>query len=219
MHNILWRLVAEEERNVPESEDTGAFLSKAAIGVTTQKPSSKSARKKNIPKYIALMGVPGCGKSTFARFLTGKQSDTTPTSVRWTHVSQDDVGRIAFSDVVGRSSATVGHGKLGGIIVDCCNVQTRDQLQLLKTIHQPAKSMTALVFFDTNVESCIARVRARLDHPNIPFGKGDRIVRGFSSRLEQPTEKERQNLFGHGEVVRSQEYVNSLLRKWGIPVS
>jgi hypothetical protein len=90
--------------------DTRAFLPKAAITTTTQESLSKSLCKKKIPKYIVLMRVPGCSKSTSARFLSRKQSDATLNSARWTHVSQNDVGRNAFIDVVGQTSVSVGHG-------------------------------------------------------------------------------------------------------------
>ena len=68
-------------------------------------------------------------------------------------------------------------------------------------------------YFEADVDACVARVAAREDHPTIPRGHGEGIVRSFAARLEQPTVDE--GLYARVEVVRSRKDADALLRRWG----
>ena len=80
-------------------------------------------------------------------------------------------------------------------------------------MHAPPRDDVACVYFDADVDACIARVAAREDHPTIPRGHGDEIVRSFAAHLELPTVDE--GLYARVEVVRSREDADALLRRWG----
>ena len=80
-------------------------------------------------------------------------------------------------------------------------------------MHAPPRDDVACVYFEADVDACIARVAAREDHPTIPRGHGEGIVRSFAARLEPPTVNE--GLYARVEVVRSREDAEALLRRWG----
>ena len=80
-------------------------------------------------------------------------------------------------------------------------------------MHAPLPKDVACVYFEADVDACIARVAAREDHPTIPRGHGEGIVRSFAECLEPPTVDE--GLYARVEVVRSHEDAEALLRRWG----
>jgi hypothetical protein len=149
-----------------------------------------SCGKKKRPKYIILMGLPGSRKSSFGHFLTQNDGSINRSS-KWVHANQDDMGRRACEDYVGRMGASIS---------------------------QPQQENTALVFLDSSVDACILRVHARVDHPKIPFGRGDPIIRGFAKQLQPPTAKEQNVVFGRVEIVQSHMEALSLLQKWGASI-
>jgi hypothetical protein len=65
---------------------------------------------------------------------------------------------------------------VGGIVVDQCNFRAADRREWLQILQQSDRDSTALVFVDVPADACAARVRARVDHPTILFGRGDGIV-------------------------------------------
>lgn len=162
------------------------------------------------------MGLPGAGKSQFGHCLSRDASNATRqlTNTR-TLVSQDEMGRRLCVDFVGRVSAAVCRGERGGIVVDCTNVSAKHRSEWLSVMHQPSRKDTALIFVDAPLDVCVARVQARVDHSSIPFGRGDRIVRGFAKQLEAPTEEERRRLFGRVEVLQTENDFVRLLRSFG----
>ena len=80
-------------------------------------------------------------------------------------------------------------------------------------MHAPPRDDVACVYFEVDVDACVARVAAREDHPNIPCGHGEGIVRSFAAHLEPPTVDE--GLYARVEVVRSRKDADALLRRWG----
>ena len=80
-------------------------------------------------------------------------------------------------------------------------------------MHAPPRDDVACVYFEADVDACIARVAAREDHPTIPRGHGEGIVRSFATHLEPP--KVDEGLYARVEVVRSREDADALLRRWG----
>eukprot|EP00978_Attheya_sp_CCMP212_P030446 scaffold112015_cov48-Attheya_sp.AAC.2 len=209
----LCQTAAAEYTVLQESKSQVRTIKEA--GKEGDRVSIQSSRgKKNRPKYIVLMGLPGSRKSSFGRFLTQNDGSINRSS-KWVHVNQDDMGRRACEDYVGRIGASISQGKVGGIVVDCCNVTATDRAKWIKILHQPQRENTALVFLVSSVDACILRVHARVDHPKIPYGRGEPIIHGFAKRLEPPTAKEQNVVFGRVEIVQSHMEALTLLRTWG----
>lgn len=202
----LWRVTAEALED-PFTEDSSENEVRGDDTVT-----QISTRKRRVPKYVVLCGLPGSGKTELARGLVqdGGRRDN-----QWTHASTDELGRRECFDLVGRVAASVHQGKAGGIIVDACNITAKHRKEWYDTMHQPDQKSAALVFFDLPMELCISRVCCRVDHPTIPFGRGDQVVKTFAKNLELPSAKESE-MFGDVVILRSREDIESLCAGWGV---
>ena len=136
---------------------------------------------------LVLVGMPGCGKSTFTRQLAGALGSTA--SARWTVVSQDTLGSrgaciraLAGALRAGRSA-----------IIDRCNFDASQRDHWIRTTRECVVAargamrpplLVALHIDDADVEMCVDRVMRRKDHPTLPPSeKSAAIVRGFSERL------------------------------------
>ena len=130
-------------------------------------------RRKQAPKLLVLAGLPGCGKSTFAKLL--EASDP-----QWVH-ADSDVLRRDMESKVGRAAAGRNPKR---VIVDKCNAEPRDRKSWPGLAHHPQVSDCMLVVFDVDVEECCKRVVARVGHPTIQAGQPNAaaIVRSFAKR-------------------------------------
>mmetsp|Transcript_380 Transcript_380/g.813 ORF Transcript_380/g.813 Transcript_380/m.813 type:complete len:354 (+) Transcript_380:1406-2467(+) len=206
----LWRTAADMEEHFAELSSEVDLQNDE---VDAPRNRSKGM-KRRAPKYIILAGLPGSGKSSLCHHLSC--GDSQPKN-EWVHASTDDMGKRACCNVVGRVAAHVSQGRAGGIIVDACNISSLKRREWIDIMHRPNRAETALVFFDVPVELCVARVRCRVDHPTIPFGRGKRVVESFAKQLELPTAKETK-FFGQIAVVQCKDEISSLLLSWGIHV-
>jgi atypical dual specificity phosphatase len=74
-------------------------------------------------------------------------------------------------------------------IVDKCNVKKSERDYLVK-IAMLDKKDVQVVYFDCSADECIKRVKNRVGHPSINFGRGDSVVKSFDKQLEKPSADE-----------------------------
>lgn len=185
-------------------------LSEQAVGeqAAAEEPSKAAAPplewKPRVlqPALVMLVGLPGSGKSTFARQLV-----TAGSAAGWTRVCQDELsGRDAFESEVGRV-AKDHHKRL---VLDRTNVKKSDRKAFLNLAFNPKNAVC--VFFDHSAEHCTERVAKRTDHPTIRYGGGQGAVRSMGKDLEPPDKAE-----GFEEVITLRTFgeADHLLRCWG----
>eukprot|EP01004_Peranema_trichophorum_P001887 NODE_1245_length_2050_cov_12.893098_g1053_i0.p1 GENE.NODE_1245_length_2050_cov_12.893098_g1053_i0~~NODE_1245_length_2050_cov_12.893098_g1053_i0.p1 ORF type:complete len:651 (-),score=136.80 NODE_1245_length_2050_cov_12.893098_g1053_i0:46-1998(-) len=165
----------------------------------------------DLPKLIILVGIPGSGKSTFAKILA-HAFNSTSTFKQWEIVSQDEIGsrdgcETALSNLIKSSRSH--------IILDRCNTEAKDRKYWIELAFAPKNAMA--IFFDLPMEQCQLNVAHRRNHPTIPEGHGGRIVESFVKKLQAPLTKE-----GFKEVHRVtciEDAIKLLSSRFGVVVT
>ena len=96
------------------------------------------------------------------------------------------------------------------VILDRCNVEVQDRAFWLELAMRP-KTATA-VFFDVTADVCKERIKARRNHPTIPFGSGETALGSFAKKLVPPTREEG---FSSVRVVKTIQDAEKLVREFG----
>ncbi|KAL1950976.1 hypothetical protein VTO73DRAFT_125 [Trametes versicolor] len=105
-----------------------------------------------------LVGLPGAGKSTFARMLMARDPR------RWTYVSQDDAGSRSACETA------LGNARTGArVLLDLCNV-ARDKRRAWLVLAAHWATAPVCVWFDYERALCVSRAQNRAGHPTLPPG-------------------------------------------------
>jgi atypical dual specificity phosphatase len=161
--------------------------------------ASKSNKFK-LSKLIVLVGLPGSGKSYFSTKLQEAHPNIVVVNGD-TLGGQSDCEKVFYKGIKSKSP----------VVVDKCNV-TIQARKLWADLAMIPKSKITIVWFDYDSEDCLNRVKNRVDHPTIRFGRGDSIVKSFTKQFEEPTEAE-----GYKRIIRIKTFhaSNALLQKMG----
>jgi len=155
-------------------------------------------------QLLILVGLPGSGKSTFARLLTRG------TNGRFVTVSQDELRSRRLCEEEFSKAAMSTPRTAVKVVLDRCNVEPKDRAEWLELAMRPKSAMA--VFFDVPVAVCKQRVRTRADHPTIPLGSGETVIESFARRLVPPRREEG---FLDVRVVKTVEEARALVREFG----
>lgn len=183
--------IVEEEAPAAAAEPA---VPSAAAPAMTWKP--KVAK----PALVMLMGLPGCGKSTFADQLVKSGGG-------WHRICQDELsGRDEFE----RSIGPIAKDSRQRLILDRTNVVKSDRQCFLSLAFNPKSAVC--VHFTASAADCEERVAKRTDHPTICYGGGRGAVRGMADALQLPTLAE-----GFEEIITIQNFAEAdhLLKCWG----
>jgi len=140
--------------------------------------SSKKLDDNKVAIVIICMGFPGSGKSTFALDVS---------SLGYVRVNQDDIGSQEECEKLLEKS--LKHKK--SIILDRCNIHPKERKQWAQKAIKYGAMQIVLVWFSADVETCKARVRARIRHPTLAAGdESDKVIEEFASGFKPPTSYE-----------------------------
>ncbi|KAJ2081181.1 hypothetical protein H4R24_002510 [Coemansia sp. RSA 988] len=129
-----------------------------------------------MPQMLVLVGLPGCGKTAFARRMVAHL----PT---WERINQDEMGSRSLCEQ--HAAKCLKDGK--NVVIDRCNFD-EDQRKIWVKIAEDAFAPVDALFFDVDVKVCKERVKARNGHPTGVEGKfGAEVVARFDRLLTRPT--------------------------------
>lgn len=147
-------------------------------------------------KLIILCGLPGSGKSTFAKTL--ESSDCII-------VNQDKLGSKSACDSM--VCDNIKSNKI--IVIDRCNITLKDRYYWYEMCFKP-KTLT--IYFDIPKDICEYRVKNRQNHETIKIGSGKDAINTFYKQLEIPDK----NHFGEIIIIKNTDDIINLLKKFGV---
>jgi gluconate kinase len=190
-----------------ETKETHSQCKKPPAGAISKEAreyrKQRARARRQVPRCVMLMGLPGSGKSTFANRLAASNPDNNVV------INQDRLGKKKCIELACQASSK------NRIILDRCNPTEAERHEWHNIVGSPSKGDCVLVYFAANDDTCTERVKNRTNHETIPEGRGERIVKSVANILEPPSNRDR-NLFGTIEIVHNFEESNALLHKWGV---
>lgn len=160
------------------------------------KITSITKSKRNLPKLLILCGLPGSGKSSFAKTLISNSNT-------WIIISQDELGKNKCEEEFSKAIKTNKN-----VILDKCNHTKKDRHKWYQMSMLTDSSKCLVIYFDVNKEICIKRVKGRENHETIPIGRGENIVETFNKTFERPNSSEN---IGNIKVISTIEQTNKIL--------
>lgn len=162
---LLWRRYEEEDSLVVD-----------------QGPLRIQGTVPECPALVVCCGLPGSGKSWFARELE---------DLGYHRVCQDEMdSRTQCEEAV---TAAIRQARM--VVVDRCNPRVQDRELWLELAGWPKASVC--VYFSADGATCAARAKGRLLHPTLrPSmtqgpGRIERAIKSFDVMFETPTRKEK----------------------------
>ena len=158
-------------KNMGTADSTGLICEPSDTALQLDGPFPSGTRT------IVLCGLPGSGKSTFAKRVLECAPGTQV-------LSQDDLGsRSAFISSLSTAVKSRKH-----VIVDKCHPTVENRREVLAIAFNPADALC--VHFLYPAELCTLRADSRTAHPTIRQGSAGRIVERFAKVFVPPTRKE-----------------------------
>jgi predicted kinase len=159
-----------------------------------------------MPNLYILVGIPGCGKSTFsADFVAEGQR----VGIKICHVSRDDIRMqyvrndeeyFAHETVVfNKYAKTVAEALANGsdVVADATHVNQASRTKLIRAIDKYFTEYTIhYVYFDIPVEKCLERNAKREGRARVP----EEAIRMMARNLRKPTAGEDPRSIGIWEI-------------------
>lgn len=139
-----------------------------------------------MPKILLLIGLPGCGKSTYAKFLLTQENYVilSSDSLRKELLgNEEDQSKniFVFKTLTDRMHKAMEEKR--NIIIDATNITIKDRKQYLDAANQFGYQKEA-VFINTPIEDCIKYDKQR------ERTVGGEVIHKFANKLQPPTLEE-----------------------------
>ncbi|KAI0777330.1 P-loop containing nucleoside triphosphate hydrolase protein [Trametes elegans] len=143
-------------------------------------PTSQSILLTGQQVVLILVGLIGCGKSTFAQALEKYLPE-------FRRCSQDELGDRRSVEALARQSLRAGMS----VCIDRTNFDESQRATWINIAHEFPNVQPWMIVFDIPFEICAARVEERTDHPTITDpALGLQVLRRFRSQYRPPTPHE-----------------------------
>mmetsp|Transcript_20655 Transcript_20655/g.30692 ORF Transcript_20655/g.30692 Transcript_20655/m.30692 type:complete len:187 (+) Transcript_20655:36-596(+) len=164
-----------------------------------KKRGSSSSSTNNV--YLVIVcGIPGCGKSTFAKKVYSTQPG-------WLVVSQDDLGS---RQAVEKAMETALRKEVS-VLLDRCNVNKKERAQWVRLARNNATNVIVeAVYLDVPVEECKQRVKKRQGHATLSDDQDtDSVIDRFARTVQPPQQREG---FANIYSIRDQSEMTKVLQ-------
>ncbi|GJQ12976.1 hypothetical protein GpartN1_g4767.t1 [Galdieria partita] len=157
-----------KELNALTKEDLSLEQSSSTTILDDEKPSV----------LLILTGIPGSGKTSFAKKLEAKG---------WCRVCQDEL--LTRQQCENYAITQLLQGK--PIVIDRCNV-TKEQRAIWIKLAKNANAVVGCLVFTTPLHICVSRVAQRSEHPNLKGNdpKTESVIFQFAKDFCAPTAEE-----------------------------
>ena len=147
--------------------------------------------EKHVNKLIIMIGIPGCGKSTYAQAMEDANTVVISSDIIRKELLGDEQDQnnnaLVFSTLYAKSREFLKKGK--DVVIDATNINTFERKRVLDNFKDLNIKRIALVI-DTDIKICIERDSLRARHV------GEDIILGYANKYEAPTKAE-----GFDEIV------------------
>ena len=140
---------------------------------------------------ILLVGIPGSGKSTFAKMLTKLQPS------KYVRINQDELGNRRECERLCRNA--LARGKVP--IIDRCNFDLSQRRHFL-SIAIEARVPVDCVVFCYPADVCVARCLDRQGHETITRSNAAGVVRRMERQFSPPVPNSQQESYRSLKIVR-----------------
>jgi predicted kinase len=153
--------------------------------VTIAKPSFEEGCSKEgfAPFLLLLVGLPGAGKSTFAKEMVALMPD------KYVRVNQDELKTRQKCENLARR--TIDEGKCP--VVDRCNFDAKQREKFIK-IAVESKIGVECVVFQVSADECVRRCRSRNDHPTVHSSEAKAVVKEIARHYAPPSPNNKEGI-------------------------
>ena len=148
------------------------------------------------PFMLLLCGIPGCGKSTFAKSLQKAMP------YKYVRINQDDLGNRRRCEELTRAALANGQCP----VIDRCNFDQDQRAKFVAIARDeynntvPVDCVVLVAERLMSVEECIQRCQKRKNHPTIAARDARNVVMGMARQMKAP-------VIANQEGIRDVRYI------------
>ena len=131
------------------------------------------------PFMLLLCGIPGAGKSTFAKSLQQAMP------YKFVRINQDDLGNRKRCEELARAALSNGQCP----VIDRCNFDNEQRekfVAIAGEFNVPVDCVVLEIETLATVDECIQRCQKRKDHPTIKPSEARGVVIGMAQQMKPP---------------------------------